>query len=370
MITAVVLTNVFSPNARADIRYEFGLNGGYTNNLFFDSSDVLDRHTTGTAAVKYYPLSWMELNLSGDMSVYGEISGLSSHLGRIGFTAIPLSQDHKFVISVSGSYDGRRYHRDLGNYDNNNFNTRLAVGYRFRPTLAGRIGATIQTTSYLSSESGDKRSAEVFTGLNATILGSNSLDIEFGLGAADYKKIDESLEFLPIGPYGEEPEEALQSATLRSIYFSPRLSRPLGSRTGVNLTLLYRNFQNAGGAIVLGSTTGLLSPWSSVWEGKSVTLTVKTYLIKTLTMSAGAGYWRKTYLPTLEEEDYAWRSEWGKSRDDIQKRVYLQVLRPITVRRDGLLQPKIQIDYTHNNSTNELFKFSGFSIDMGISLQF
>ena len=191
MFAAVMMTIVFSPNARADVRFEFGLNGGYTNNLFFDSSDVLDRHTTGTAAVKYYPLSWLELNLSGDMSVYGEIPGLSSRLGRIGFTAIPLGQDNKFAVSVSGSYDGRRYHRDLDSYDNNNFNTRLAVGYRFRPALAGRIGGTIQTTSYLASESGDKRSAEVFAGLNATILRNNSLDIEFGYGVADYKTIDQ-----------------------------------------------------------------------------------------------------------------------------------------------------------------------------------
>jgi hypothetical protein len=364
------MTIVSSPNARADVRFEFGLNGGYTNNLFFDASDVLDRHTTGTAAVKYYPLSRLELNLSGHNSVYGEIPELSSRMGKIGFVAFPLSQDSKFAVSLSGSYDGTRYHDDLASFDNNNFNGRLAVGYRFRPALAGRIGGTIQTTSYLVSESGDKRSAEVFAGLNATILGNNCLDVEFGYGVADYKKIDQSLEFLPIGPYGEEPEKALRDATLRSIYLSPRFSRPLGSKTGVNLTLLYRNFQNADGAMVLGSSTGLLSPWSSVWEGNSVTLTVKTYLIKALTVSAGAGYWSKTYLKTLEQEDYPWRSEWGTGREDIQKRVYLQVLRPIVVWREALLQPKIQVDYTHNNSTNELFNFSGFSIDGGVSLQF
>jgi hypothetical protein len=358
---------VSSPNARADVRFEFGLNGGYTNNLFFDSSDVLDRHTTGTAAIKYYPLSWLEMNLSGDMSVYGEIPGLSSHLGRIGVTALPLGQEHKLAVSASGGYDGRRYHKDLGSYDNNNFNARLAVGYRFRPALAGRIGGTIQTTSYLASESGDKRSAEVFTGVNATVLGNNSLDVEFGYGAADYKKIDRSLQFLPIGPYGFEPEKALRSATLRSIYVSPRFSRPLGAKTGMNLTFLYRNFQNTGDALVFGSSVGLLSPWSSVWEGKSVTLTVKSYLIKTLTVSTGVGYWSKTYLQMLEQKDYPWIR--GTGRDDIQKRVFLQVLRPITVWREGLLQPRIQVDYTHNNSTNEMFNFSGLSIDVGISLQ-
>jgi hypothetical protein len=187
---------------------------------------------------------------------------------------------------------------------------------------------------------------------------------------ADYKTIDRSLKFLPLGPNGWDFDAALRNATLRSIYISPRFSRPLGSKTGMNLTLLFRNFQNAGDALVLGSTTGLLSPWSSVWEGKSITLTVKTYLVKTLTLSAGVGYWSKTYLQTLEQEDYAWRADWGTGREDIQKRVYLQILRPITPWRDCLLQPKIQVDYTHNNSTNELFKFSGFSIDGGISLQF
>lgn len=367
-----MMTIVFSPNARADVRFEFGLNGGYTNNLFLDSSDVLDRHSTGTAAVKYYPLPWLELNLSGHHSVYGEIPDLSSRMGKIGFVAFPLGQDSKFAVSLSGSYDGTRYHDGLVSFNNNNFNSRLAVGYRFRPALAGRFGGTIQTTSYLASESSDKRSVEVFAGLNATILRNNSLDIEFGYGVADYKTIDRALESLPFGPYGWDFDAALRNATLRSIYISPRFSRPLGSKTGMNLTLLYRNFQNADSALVLGSATGLLSPWSSVWEGRSVTLTVKTYLIKPLTVSTGVGYWSKTFLQTLEPgtQDYLVRSEWGTGREDIQKRVYLQVLRPITVWRDGLLQPKIQVDYIHNNSTNELFDFSGFSIDTGISLQF
>lgn len=370
MIAAAILTSVLSPDARADIRYEFGLNGGYTNNLFSDSSDVLDRYTTSTAAVKYYPIARLELNLSGDLSAYGEMPDLSSRLGRIGFTALPLGQDSRFSVSASGSYDGRRYRKNLNSYDNNNFNTRLAVGYRIHPALSGRIGGTIQTTSYLTSESGDKRSAEVFAGLNATILGNNSFDIEFGFGAADYRKIDRSLEYLPIGPYGEEPEKALLDATLRSIYVSPRFSRPLGSKTGVSLTLTVRNFQNVGDALVLGSSTGLLSPWSSVWEGESITLTVKTYLIKTLTLSTGGGYWSKSYLQTLEQEDYANRSsQWGTKREDIQKRVYVQVLRPITVWRDHLLQPRVQVDYTHNNSINGLFSYSGFSIGAGISLQ-
>jgi hypothetical protein len=370
MVATVMMTIAFSPSARADVRFEFGLNGGYTNNLFFDSSAVLDRHTVGTAAIKYYPLPWLELNLSGHRSVYDEIHELSSRMGKVGFVAFPLGQDSKFAVSLSGSYDGTRYHDDLVSFDNNNFDTRLAVGYRFHPALSGRIGGTVQTTSYLASESGDKRSAEVFAGLNATILRNNSLDIEFGFGAADYRKIDRSLDFLPIGPYGEEPEKALLDATLRSIYVSPRFSRPLGSKTGINLTLMVRNFQNVGDAMVLGSSTGLLSPWSSVWDGESITLTVKTYLIKTLTVSAGAGYWKKTYLQTLEQEDYSNRSsEWGTKREDIQKRVYLQALRPITIWRDRLLQPKIQVDYTHNNSINGLFSFSGFSIGAGISLQ-
>jgi hypothetical protein len=365
---AVITTLLFSPNARGDVRFDVGLNGGYTNNLFFDSSRVLDRHTTALAAVRYYPISWLELNISGDLSVYGEMPELSSRLGRVGFTAIPLGQDHKFAVSASGSYDGRRYRKALRDYDNNNFNTRLAIGYRFRPALAGRIGGTIQTTSYLASESGDKRSAEVFAGLNATVFRNNSFDIEFGYGMADYRTIDRSLKFIPIGPYGEEPEKALRDATLRSIYVSPRLSRPIGSKTGMNLTFLYRKFQNAGGALVIGSSVGLLSPWTSVWDGRSVTLTVKTYLIKTLTVSTGVGYWSKTYLQTLEQKDYPWVR--GTGREDTQRRFYIQVTRPIAVWRDALLQPKIQVDYTRNSSTNELFDFSGFSIDTGISLQF
>jgi len=362
----------FISSAHADVSFEFGTNGGYTDNLFTDSTRLSDRHVTNTAAIKFYPVSWLEGSLSGELCNYGELPSLSSRIGRVGLTAIPLGRDTKLSLTLSGSFDGRRYHRDFGQYDNNNASARVAIGYRLHRNLSCRVGVSGQTMSYLSSESGDKQTAEFFTGVNVTLLTNNSLDIELGYGVADYKWIDTTKTFMGFIDI-DDPESVLSDGTLRSYYISPRFSRPLGSKTGLSVTFSYRDLEHDEPAIVMASSIGLLSPWTTVWEGTSVTATVKTYAIKNLTITSGIGYWNKTFLLTNNPSAYPavyYPKRPLVSRDDDQERVFLQIVRPFVLWHDGSLQPRIILDYTHCNSTNKLFEYSGLSLETGINLKF
>jgi hypothetical protein len=248
-------------------------------------------------------------------------------------------------------------------FDLNNIEGRVSLGYELGEITLLRAGMRYQSSPYLRSENSDKESAEIYAGLNQTLPANNCLDIEVGYGIMDYKFIDPTRTFVSM----TNPEGALVGGHLRSFYVSPRLSRPLGRKTGLNLTFAFRSFMNTGDETVFGSSVGLLSPWTSVWEGTSVAATLKSYLIPQLISSAGIGYWNRRHLETLENDQFP--AVVGKTRDDDQIRIYLQIMRPILLKSGALIQPRLQLDYTSNNSTNELFDYSAFSINTGISVR-
>lgn len=364
---ALIATAILSfscPNASfGNALFELGVNGGYTDNLVGDSSAIVDRYSTTTAAVRFYPTTKTEFNISGDAMFYDRTPGLSNRKAAIGAKFIPLKAESKLSLFFSSDFDIRRYRTDYATYNNNNYNVRTALGYRLGSATRLRAGIQILGTEYLGSSSGDKTSSEVYLGFNTTILGSNSFDCEFGYGSMDYRFIDPVLEFIDF----ENPEAALVSGHLKSVYVSPRFSRPLGSRTGVNLTVSYRQFVNGDDRIVYGSSVGLLSPWTSVWEGTSATLSIKSYLIPRCVTTLGGGYWSRRHLRTIESNMFPLVI--GTDRDDDQFRGYLQIARPILIGAGRLLQPYLNFDFSNNRSSNRLYDYSSFSVSTGISLK-
>ena len=273
--TFLILLVVLPAGLRANVLFEIGLNGGYTDNLLSDSSNVVDRYSTSSATARFYPNNKLELRATGEATFYSSQVGLSNKLARAGATFIPLNPESRFSIYVSGEFDLRRYRSQFDRFNTNNVDSRIAFGLRLAPTTNLRWGFRLQSTEYLGSSSGDKLSLESYAGVNATFLRNNSFDFEIGYGVMDYRFIDPALEYIDI----EQPEAALTGGKLRSLYLSPRLSRPLGRRTGVNLTFTYHRFLGDDDRIVYGSSVGLLSPWTSVWEGTYIAASLKSYLL-------------------------------------------------------------------------------------------
>ncbi len=361
---AVAIVLLCSPGALlGNALFEFGINGGYTDNLVGDSNAVVDRYSATTAAVRFYPTSKTELNISGDAMFYDRNPGLSNRKAGIGARFIPLGSESKLSLFFSSDFDIRRYRSDYDTYNNNNFNVRTALGYRLGSRTRLRAGIQVLGTEYLGSSSGDKTSAEVYFGFNSTIFGNNSLDCEIGYGSMDYRFIDPALEFIDF----EQPEAALVSGRLKSLYLSPRFSRPLGSRTGMNLTISFRQFVNGDDRIVYGSSVGLLSPWTSVWEGTSATLNLKSYLVPRCVTTLGGGYWNRRHLRTIESNMFPLVI--GTDRDDEQFRGYMQVARPILIGAGRLLQPYLNIEFSNNSSSNRLYDYSSFAVSTGVSLK-
>lgn len=358
---------LLAPLAHGDLYgnalFELNLNGGYTDNLLSDSSALVDRYSVSSATVRFYPTSKIEFNATGEATFYDRESGLTNRMAKAGAVMMPLSPESRFSIYLDGNFNLRRYRIDYRQFNNNNLDARVAFGYKLGSATSCRIGATIQSAEYLGSQDGDKATREMYAGLNATLPGKSSLDLEIGYSTMNYRYVDPHLDFID----HEHPEAALVSGTLKSLYVSPRWSCQLGRRTGVTVTYSFRSFIEDDDRIVYGSSVGLLSPWTGVWEGNSVTASVKSYVIPRSILSAGCGYWSRRHLRTIESDQFP--LVMGRSRSDDQVRIYAQIVRPILFTGGRLLQPRIQIDFVRNNSTNELFDYSGFSISTGLSLR-
>ena len=329
-------------------RFEFASNTGSTNNLLNDSGSVFDVYTTSALRLSGYPWSSLEISVGGEHSYYRENIGLSSLSGRLSATAIPLPRSSRFSLYMSGLLSGIRYHSDFSGFDNNSGEVQVSAGYNVIPALSFRTGVVYASTSYISLATDDKRDFQVFCGANIIPFGSNSIDIEAGFDYAGYFYIQDDPDIPDILPPDSFP---VAESKLRVLYISPRYSRPIGARTGLSVSFTRYKFQNYDKQMIYGFSTQYLSPWASVWEGQSVSLNVKTFLIPKMIVTAGAGYWDKTYMRTAEKSYifFLW-AKMGRARQDWETRYYLSLQRPFTTHGGLFFEPRLSVDYTDNKS--------------------
>ncbi len=361
-------TDYYNP---LDLGIEFNINRGFTSNLLTDSSDVEDSYTTSSLRLKMYPVSTLEVILFEDYSNYVNTSNLNGFSKGVSFTFIPTNQNSNLSSYLSVSFSGRTYKEDLRDFNNNSFKLITSNGYRLGKAFSVRTGVKLESTSYLYSNSPDKDSYEIFVGTNFTLLGSNSFDIEAGYTGLRYSYIPDTTYMLTDSPTGSFDYFHVKG-DLFSYYISPRFSRPIGSKTGISITFHHREFYNGDNAIVLGSAVNFISPMGNVFEGQSLTVALKTKLIPKMIISAGAGYWKKTFLKTMVLTD-AYPASYAETRNDEQNRFFFTIERPIYFKSGTSLRPKLQIDIINNNTTSismfELYDYSSFSINASLTYE-
>ena len=127
--------------------------------------------------------------------------------------------------------------------------------------------------------------------------------------------------------------------------------------------------------IIFGFATKFLSPWASVWEGQSITASLKSFLIPKLILTAGAGYWDKTFLKSIES-DYKFYIQIliddppVRRRHDWQTRYYGSIQLPITTHSGTFIEPSLRVDYTKNYSSLALYRYSNYSMSLLTTLRF
>lgn len=365
--------------AAANLSTEFSFKKGVSENLFGDSTGAYMDYTAASMELSYYPLSSVEISLTGIETYYPELIGLSSGLGGLKVTYIPTSPTSPFSLYFSGNINTIEYHREFERFDNNYGQVEFSAGYNITETASIRSGVSYTSTTYVNSETSYIRDFEFFAGGNITLPWSNSFDLELGMATTNYEHKDvlPIIDSVPPGEQWHVPTLAWeldwigdQKDQLWTFYFSPRISRSLGSKTGISVIYTQRRFQNYDHYILLGVSTGFLSPWGNIWDGNSVSANLKTYLTPNHIITTGIGYWDKTYLKTVDDQVFFYNKALHEtSRQDWQTRFFVNIQWPITGQSGIFWEPTLRIEYTKNESNKTLYVYSNFSFSVGMNFR-
>ncbi len=352
--------------------FEFGMNSGYTGNLLNDVTKTDDRNFTPSLAVRYYPTSFMGLSYESEYTYYSDTYRLSNYYGKVGITMIPTGAESAFSFYFKGSFDFRKYHHSTRSFDNNNVDIVASLGYRAADQLHFRMGYSYNANTYYRASHSDLFKYETFMGANWTMFGSNTLDLELGYSITDYSAVIDT--FMP--PFidtiysGLTANDYFSRTYLLAFYVSPRFSRSLGDKTGMSLEFNYQKFSNEEQSIIIISEFEHISPFAGVTEGRSVTLNLKTFLIKNAIVNTGAGYWHKTYLRMLDGPYESTRLDRTRKRIDELSRWFISMELPVAMGHAGLLKSTWSLDYYNNVSNFDQFNYHKWTFSTGLTVQF
>jgi len=387
---------VLGASAYSDIVPEFQMAGGYTNNLKYDSSDIEDSFEKAKLTLNLYPFSSFKIDASDEFMVYNETSDLTNNKVSVNATFVPPCEDEHFTFYVNGGFSNQIYDEGYESFNNNNFNINAALGYRINDWLLLRSGCSFNSTDYTNEEiqdtatvnqtfdiSGDNETLELYFGGNISLPFSNVIDFEGG-----YSKMNLTYANPPQDTilrywddftwikrdYLNPNKDTLVDGNLKSYYFSPRISRPIGSKFGINVVYIYRTFDAADNVIIAGLSNQFLSPWTSVYEGESVTATLKSYIVPNFIITCGAGYWKKDFLKGEEErepvEGIPPPPRVIKDRHDEQNKFFLSIQKPFPFRSGLFVEPSMEMNISHNNSSNDLYDYNNFGISLGLTIRY
>ncbi|PKK83578.1 MAG: hypothetical protein CVT49_08065 [candidate division Zixibacteria bacterium HGW-Zixibacteria-1] len=397
LFSAMGLSLLLTWPSAAQTKIEFQAAEGFTDNLFLDTNAVEDTYTTNKASISMYPGSFLELRLKNEYTYYSTRFNLSNFKGDIGFTLLPLSDASAFSLYLYGNFGTQVYRVAYQHFSSDNYDLAAGLGYTLGEAAQLRVGwnfndaeyshelpevvdttdmvispfPPFDTTVYTEKKYGmvaDNRNQEFYIGGNFTFWGCNVIDVEAGY-ARKYLSYVEKPDRLYLRPEVDN----FVDGKLEAYYISPRFSRSIGDKIGLKVTYTYRSLSGDDNIVVPGISTDFLSPWASVYEGDAITMAVKTFLIPNFIATIGAAYWDKEFLMTeqyIEDNDNRTPPIQIRGRHDYQSKVFLSFQRPFPLHLGSLIEPAIQFDYSDNNSSNELYNYTNFSVLLALKARF
>ena len=306
----------------------------------------------------------------------------------MGITLLPLDPNNPLSLLISGNYRILRYKGGgFDYYDNNKIDSRVSIGYNLDERMRLRTGIFFTSTKYPDADGADKDNIDLYGGFNWSIFKSNVFDFEFGYSRTDASFVTDSVKNVSGNVFEVGPNGFIHTGTsaceydddLQMLYFSPRLSRSLGTKTGISFSYTYRKISNFEDYFVYGFTASSLSPWASVWDGQAYKVNIKTYMIPKMIISLGIGYTDKKMFKTLYVKDSVttfpmidttayWMADQGM-REDERTMLNLGVERPI-IKSGIVFKPSFNFEYTRNKSSNELFDYEDITYSVKFSAVF
>ncbi len=363
------LLSIFIPYSMvsAEIGFEFGASGGYTDNLFFDSSRINDSYVTPYISVNIYPTGSLEVAASGSYTAYRRTADLGSGLVGAGVTYIGYSDDNPFSIMLAGEMSARRYGDLYAEYDHNQGGASVALKYRLTDRICLKSGAAGSIKEYVNAITGNNRGFGMYAGVNASLPGDNSIDIESGFDITHFPDLVPELPQVMVP--GWAPDDVQNR--LPTYYYSIRASRPLAPHTGLSLEYAARHFVGDDDVVTYGLSIDNLSPWTAFWEGQAVSARIKSFIIPHMIVSTRLAYRDISFMDALDFDIRTFVGNFGiRSRDDEQYLLNVSLLRPIATSGNGIATPSMNITFIDNHSTHPLYEYTSVSVSLNVNIEF
>jgi len=336
--------------AQAEIVSELSVGSGYRANLFNDSNAIGDTYAAAGLRLKYYPSAAVELAAGARYNAYVEYRDLSNFTGEASITAIPTPAASRVTLALSGSAGFRSFGPLYEPYNQAHAAVSTLLGYRLTNTLRLQGGAAFTNTEYTNSDYGSNRSLDFSGGINVTVFGSNGVALR-----ADYARrwFDQ-----PLVSAGGMMTNGTETETFEIAGLTARYSRPLGARTGLSFSGGYRQLNVGADYAALGYTIDYLSPWSDLWEGHSVSATLKHIFPKQVKLELAVAWYDKQFVDVIELDENQQTTITRDSRDDNLFTSSATIARPILLRTGRLLTPTVSIGYRQNRSSADYYDYN------------
>jgi len=369
----------------AAVDFELSVNANAMGNALEDSSETIDYTAVFRAAANYYPLAQAQFRAAVDYTDYSDFDGLSNLKSNLGFTWIPTSQESKTRFFVSGNFSGAVFKDEFRNFSSkNDFDIIASASRMISSSSQVRLGLKQVYNVYTNSPVDDRTTTEFFVGYYRNLAEHLSLDVEAGIATGNYQYYDRAVDS---GAVFTDPEDSqrpfywtkmLNDGDNTFYYVSPRISGQINSKTGFSITYQYRTMdEQDGDPVIFGYSTGLLSPWTDIYDGHAIIASVKTYMLPRMIVTLGGGYWERNHLQTLDYIGGPFLSTVGGEnnrggivdREDERSRIYLEIIRPFSL-WDIQLEPKLRVEHVTNISNAPVYDYSHETASFGIKASF
>jgi hypothetical protein len=366
ILTVLLFTMLFFPvyAANAGIATEATIDGGYLSNLFNDSNSIGDRYTAFGANMRYYPSSSVQISGAAQYSAFAAHSDLSNLAGETSIFYIPTSDSSAFMLALMGNLSIRKFGKIFELYNRVGNSLGADISYHLTHRVFLQTSLSYSNNNYINSEYGSNRSIDISAGLNTTILGSNAIALRLNYA---HQSFDQSpLIQNGVGNGLLADRDKTESFDVSGLVV--RFSRPLGMRTGINFSIGHRQLHVDNNFAVPGYTIDYLSPWSDLWEGTSLSSSVKHFFPNQLIAELSLAHYHKEYVGVMELSPDTGETYWQGNRSDQLTTFSINVSRPISLQRGKTITPSVFLGYWKNRSTAELFDYKDIRVSLALRI--
>ncbi|MBU0984264.1 MAG: hypothetical protein KKA42_10375 [candidate division Zixibacteria bacterium] len=351
LFVALLLAAV--PGIQAGVVAEAIAGGGYQENLFNDSSSIGDKYASFGTNVKYYPSSSVQLAGAAQYNAYATYGDLSNLAAEASATVIPTPASSALTLALRGRLALRKFGAGYQLYDQLGSTAGANLSYRLTSRLHLQSSTSYGWSSYTNADYGSSRNIDASAGIHATLPGANAVAVRFDFARQTFDQPKSTEE----GNGHVHLADEKNAETFDVTGLLVRFSRPLSARTGINLSYGQRQLHVDNDLTVLSYTIDYLSPWADLWEGISLSGTIKHFFPGQWITEFSAAYFDKDFVDVAEPDDDTGDTYWQDSRRDKLTALSLTVSKPVTMSNSRTITPSLSLGYRNNQSSSAFFNY-------------